>query len=331
MLKVNFFYREPRKTGFSIEGIFKLMREGLKGTVEVEEFYCDAKSSRWGNIANARRHSGRINHITGDVNFLALGLFGKKNVLTIHDFGYYENPVHSPLVKFVYSLIWFRLPLMFIDRVTVVSMFTKEKLVRYFKFPIGRIHVIPNPVKPIFQPSPKTSITEKPVVLMMGTGKHKNLQNLIEALSDTGYHLDIIGWPDSAEIERLERARISYKVYNGLSDTEVYDRYKACDVLFMASFYEGFGMPIIEAQSVGRPVVTSNLGAMKEGGEGSTILVDPNDVVAIRECITSLVTDKALYDKYVWQGYSNAAKYDYKKIAGMYADVYRELDKLNAA
>ena len=325
MQSVTYFYREPRKTGVSIEGIFGLVKNCLRDRLEIKEFYCDPKLSRLQNIRRAGKFSDEINHITGDVNFLALGLKGK-NILTIHDFGFYENPIHSKVVKMMYHLFWFYFPLKKIDIVTVVSQFTKEKLIRYFHFPEAKIRVIPDPVKPVFRQTNRTERNGKPVVLMLGTGKHKNLDNLIEAARGSDFHIDIVGWPARDELGKLNEYGISHTVYNGLSDEQVFERYVACDVLFMASLYEGFGMPIIEGQAVGRPVVTSNIGAMKEVGESSAILVDPHDAQSIRQAIRSLLNDQQLYNETVALGYKNAAKYDYKKIAEQYLDVYKELD-----
>jgi glycosyltransferase involved in cell wall biosynthesis len=308
----------------SIEGIFRLVKERLKDEASINEFYCDASLSRFQNIGRAGKSAGQVNHITGDVNFLAMGLRGKKVILTVHDLGYYENPVHSKLVKFVYRTFWFSLPLKYVDIVTVVSEFTKQKLIKYFNFPENRIRVVHDPVKPVFRFTPKEKVNDQLRVLMLGTGKHKNLDNLIEAAKGANFHLDIIGWPAADELEKLKAYQISYSVYNKLSDQEVYERYVACDVLFIASFYEGFGMPIIEAQAVGRPVVTSNIGAMKEVGEGSALLVDPHSPDEIRKAIASL-SDRQLYDKMVALGTENAAKYDHRKIARQYLDVYREL------
>jgi glycosyltransferase involved in cell wall biosynthesis len=309
----------------SMEGIFKLVKGCLQERIEIKEFFCDPALSRFQNTILAGKASGEINHITGDVNFLAIGFKGKKNVLTIHDFGFYENPVHSKLVKLVYHIFWYYLPLKKVDIVTVVSEFTREKLIRYFMFPEDRIRVIPDPVKPLLQYTRKEQLNDKPVVLMMGTGKHKNLDNLIEAAKGGDFHLDIIGWPAADEVALLNRYGISYTLYSGLTDEQVYERYIACDVLFMASLYEGFGMPIIEAQAVGRPVVTSNIGAMKEVGEGSAILVDPLNPEEIEAAILSL-RDRRLYDETVDRGRKNAAKYDYRKIAEQYLEVYKELN-----
>jgi glycosyltransferase involved in cell wall biosynthesis len=312
-LSVTYFYREPRITGQSIEGIFSLVKECLKDKMEIKDFFCTTGQSRWWNVKNAGKHSSDVNHITGDVNFLALGLKGKKNILTIHDFGFYENPVHSRLVKLVYRLFWFYLPLKYVHRVTVVSEFTKSKLLLYFKFPVNRVKVIPNPVKPVFvfSKNPKPGNSR---ILMMGTGRHKNLGNLIEAVKGTGHHIDIIGWPATDELDKLTEYQISYTLHNQLTDEQVYERYCACDLLFNASFYEGFGMPIIEAQA----------GAMKEVGEGSAILVDPYQPEEIRRAIESL-GDKIVYGEIVVRGRVNAAKYDFRKIADQYYALYEEL------
>ena len=326
MLTVTHFYREPRKTGLSIEGIFKSVKECLEDRAEIRDFYCDGSLSRLQNTRRAGKFASEINHITGDVNFLAMGLRGKKTILTVHDLGFYENPVHSRLVKMVYHLFWFYLPLKYVDIVTVVSDFTKQKLIKYFQFPEDRIRIIPDPVKKVFRFSAKEKLNAQPVILMMGTGKHKNLDNLIEAAKGTNFHLDIIGWPAKDELEKLKNYNIAHTVYSGLSDEEVYLRYVACDVLFMASHYEGFGMPIVEAQCVGRPVITSNIGAMLELGKGSALLVDPNKPVEIWEAIESL-NDRKLYDEVVARGRVNAAKYDYKIIAEQYLAVYQELAK----
>jgi len=164
---------------------------------------------------------------------------------------------------------------------------------------------------------------------MLGTGKHKNLDNLIEAAKGTNLHIDIIGWPAQDELTRLREYNISYAVYNNLTDGQVNDRYVACDILFMASLYEGFGMPIIEGQSVGRPVITSNTGAMKEVGEGSALLVDPYNAGEIKAAILSLINNRQLYDDTVANGFKNAAKYNYEKIAEQYLEVYKELDAKN--
>ena len=329
MLSVTYFYREPRKTGVSIEGIFRLVKNCLISKVDIKEFYCDAQFSRFKNIIEAGKHASNINHITGDVNFLALGLRGSKVILTIHDLGHYDTlKKRGKLQHLIYKWFWFSLPLKYVTIVTVVSEFTKNKLIEYFQFPEDRIRLIYDPVKPVFECSPKDGLSECPRILMMGTGKHKNLIGLIEASKGKNVHLDIIGWPSEDELEKMKVYKISYCLYNKLSDEEVYTRYKACDIMFMASFYEGFGMPIIEAQSVGRPVITSNIGAMKEVAKDAAILVDPNKPEEISAAIDQLINDRVLYDRFVMLGYENIVPYKHEVIAQQYAEVYAEMAKI---
>ena len=326
VLSVTYINREFRKTNYSMEGIFDSVKSVLKDEIEISNYYADSKLSRLQNILKVRKHAGPLNHITGDINFLAIGLRGKKNILTIHDFGYYENPVHSKMVKMIYSTFWYYLPLKFVDRVTVVSEFTKRKLIQYFHFPEDKIRVIHDPVKAVFKRSERNAVNAIPRVLQIGSGDHKNVMNMIEALKGSSYHVDIIGWPSAKETEKLNEYNISYTLYNSLSDEEVFERYKACDILFFASFYEGFGMPIIECQAIGRPVITSNMGAMKEIAEGSAVLVDPYNPAEIRKAMDTLVQNKKFYDEVVARGFVNAAKFDHLTIARQYLEVYKELN-----
>ena len=96
-------------------------------------------------------------------------------------------------------------------------------------------------------------------------------------------------------------------------------------MLFFASFVEGFGMPIIEAQSVGRPVITSNSGAMKEVAEASALLVDPHNVEEIRQAIIELVNNRGRYDELVLAGRQNIKRFHHEKIAQDYLNVYEEM------
>jgi glycosyltransferase involved in cell wall biosynthesis len=326
MLKVTYFYREPRKTGLSIEGIFHAVKKCLDGRVEIKEFYCDAHASRFKNVLEAKKHSSEINHITGDVHFMALGLRGKKNILTIHDLGHHDTlKSRNHLHFFIYKLFWYYLPLRYIDVITVISVFTKNALIEHFHLPENRIRVIYDPVKPVFRFSIRQQTNGVPHILQVGTGKHKNLNNLVEAVKDMNVHLDIVGWPAEDVVGKMTQYGISYSIYNGLSEDELYQRYVACDLLFFASFIEGFGMPIIEAQATGRPVITSDRGAMKEIAADTAVLVDPENVSDIRQAIISLTTNNDLYEKLVKKGRENVIKFDCEKIAKEYLTVYEEL------
>jgi glycosyltransferase involved in cell wall biosynthesis len=323
---VTFFYREPRKTGYSIEGIFEMVTNSLKDKVEIRNFVCDATISRFANTMRAGKFASAVNHITGDVNFLSLGLLGKKTIITVHDLGHINTlKQRNFLQHLVYKLFWFDIPMQLADRVTVISEFSKKELLQHCKYPEEKIRVIPNPLKPLFEFKEKKKCSTTPVVLMMGSGEHKNLKNLIRAAMGTNIHLNIIGWPSEEEVALLRSGNVNHTIENRLSDNEIYERYINCDILFNASFYEGFGMPIIEAQSVGRPVITSNLGAMKEVAQDSAVLVDPSKPEEIKSAVMRLSTDQQAYENYVALGRNNASKYSVEIVADAYLKLYLEL------
>ena len=325
MIKVRYYFREYRKGGLSIEGIFHLMKQCLAGKVEIDEYHLDPKLSKLKNIRVAAQDSEGINHITGDVYYLAIGFKGSRNILTIHDLGHYENLKPNWLKHKVYHYFWFHFPFRKAAIVTVVSEFTKQKVLQYFPYMESKLRIVPNPIKPLFQYAPKEAVAAKPVILQIGTGPHKNLDNLVAAVKGMDVHLDIVADMNDNTLAALKANGTSYTQYGRLTDEEIYERYKACDILFFASFHEGFGMPIIEAQAIGRPVITSNIGAMKEVAKDSAVLVDPHSPQQIKKAIHTLITDKEYYKQVVASGLKNAAPYEANNIAAQYLSIYKEL------
>jgi glycosyltransferase involved in cell wall biosynthesis len=92
-----------------------------------------------------------------------------------------------------------------------------------------------------------------------------------------------------------------------------------------ASTYEGFGMPIVEANATGRPVVTSNIGPMPEVAGSAACLVDPFDCSSIREGIVRVIGDADYRSHLVAGGFENVKRFQADVIAAQYAAVYREV------
>ncbi len=100
---------------------------------------------------------------------------------------------------------------------------------------------------------------------------------MLEACRTQNCSLTILGELSGEQIHQLDTSRIDYSHHFNIPYEEVIQLYRDCDLLFFASFEEGFGLPILEAQAVGRPVITSNRAAMPDtAGEGAC-LVDPYD------------------------------------------------------
>ena len=109
-----------------------------------------------------------------------------------------------------------------------------------------------------------------PRILQVGTAAHKNIERVAAALEGRRCKFVIIGKLTQSQLVALESNRIDYENHVGISRAALVGQYQKCDMVMFPSLYGGFGLPILEAQAVGRPVITSNLYSMPEvGGKGA--------------------------------------------------------------
>ncbi len=106
-----------------------------------------------------------------------------------------------------------------------------------------------------------------------------------------------------------------------VKDEDKFDLISQAAVFMFPTFYEGFGIPALEAQSVGVPVITSNLSSMPEVVGDSAILVDPQESGQIAERIYELISNKSLRDDIIKRGYENVAKFSWEKCAKEIAEL----------
>ena len=99
--------------------------------------------------------------------------------------------------------------------------------------------------------------------------------------------------------------------------------YCGCDALVFVSTYEGFGMPIVEAQAIGRPVITSDLEPMKSVAGGAACYVDPWDPSSIRAGLLQVLTEEYVRNNLIEAGYANATLYKPARIAKQYLALYQ--------
>lgn len=328
-MRITYIFRTQSKQR-SIERVFEPIIETMKDEgheVDVE-FTVQGRGfihTLWKNMWHFRKISKhRICHITGDVQYVACLMNPKNTILTIHDL----VPLHNPKVpwysKWLCYWLWYYFPLKRLKRVTCISEATQQDLISFFPWAKNKITVVTNPVRSEFVNVPKDFNQECPIILHIGTKTNKNLLRVVEALAGINCHLRVIGQIPNEEKEALKRFHINFSNEEFVTDKQIVREYENCDIVSFPSLFEGFGMPIIEGQTTGRAVLTSDLEPMKTVAGKNACLVDPYSVVSIRHGFLHLINDNKYRKLVALAGIENAKIYTPQSITNMYKKVYKE-------
>jgi glycosyltransferase involved in cell wall biosynthesis len=322
------FQRKPFENQFSMECLFENLRNSMRelghDVLPLEApYHSEGVWRRIANIVWAARHRRDVNHITGDVHYLALGLPRSRTILTIHDC--YSLERLGGLKRWLLRLFWYELPIRRSAVVTVISQETKRQLLQHVRAPDAKIEVISNAVSRIFQPCPKPFNVDCPRILHIGTKPNKNLPRLIQAIVGLKCRLRIVGELDEPLRCQLQQSGIAYELASNLDVAAMFREYCESDIVSYVSTYEGFGLPIIEAQYVERPVITSNCSSMPEVAADGACLVDPFDVNSIRAGFERVIGDAAYRERIVQHGRQNRGRFALTTVAEQYLDLYRRV------
>lgn len=325
--RILFVERQPSEF-VSIENVFREVARKLPA----EKFQTAFQSVPFGNglfevlknLLFFKKRSADIYHVTGHIHYAALRLPPEKTILTIHDLGFLHT--RSGLRRFALKKLFLDWPIKRVRYITAVSQKTKDEIVYFAKCDRDKITVIGNPLFEGFYGAHSTPFDKEcPTILNVGVTDNKNVPALIEALIGVRCKLVVVGNPDDELISLLLRSGIEHEIKEELDQAEIITEYRRADIVAFCSTYEGFGLPIIEAQASGKPVVTSNLSPMKEVSGGAAILVDPNNAASIREGIMKLIDDNELRAKIVIDGFENIKRFDPTIVAEQYANYYAEV------
>lgn len=324
---ITYFFRKPQPGIHSIEELFTAIQNALPPDLKSKNCYMSKVGVKpqllLANGREAANNQGLVNHITGDVHYIASFLPKRRTILTIHDLRplFRGNLLKRKLIKF----IWFTIPAHSVKYITVISEATKSELLKEVGVRPEKVRVIPNCLFPQFTFSPKEFNREKPRILHLGTKENKNLERLTLALTGISCHLRIIGKLSARQTDLLIEHNIDYSNGFNLPSEQVVEEYKKADLISFVALYEGFGLPIIEAQATGRPVITSNLSSMPEVALDGALLVDPYKEGEIRNAILAIIENSALREQLIAKGLENVKRFKPEAVAEQYADIYREI------
>lgn len=319
--------RLPQAGHFSIERVFREIRSCMPEDIRVESVRCPRPGRgvvpRLQNVVHASRRPADVHHVVGDSHYLAFGLSGPRTILTIHDCAALNRL--RGLKRAILKYFWFTGPMRRAAVVTTISGASKRELRRWTGSLADGVEIVPDCVFSEFVFDPKPFDVSAPVCLQVGTKWNKNLDRVAGALAGTGCRLDIVGALNDAQKRVLTRSGVPFRELGHLSDAELVEAYRRSDFVVFASLYEGFGLPVLEAQATGRPVITSNTGPMPEAAGDGALFADPSSVESIRHAVLEILKKPDLRAELVRRGSQNAEKHRPEAVARRYAEIYRRV------
>jgi glycosyltransferase involved in cell wall biosynthesis len=277
-------------------------------------------------------------------NYVLPPLSRARGVLTVHDLAFLAVPhLCSPRIVRIFSRS-IRAHAARADRVIAVSEATKRDVVERLQVDPAKVSVTYQGASKVFQPIPKEEALARlarqhgisgPFILFVGTLEpRKNLLALFDAFarlsSDLPHKLVLagaMGWRSEPIRQALSRPDLADKVqWTGyLPDhADLASFYSAADVFVLPSFYEGFGLPLLEAMSCGCPVIAANNSSMPEVAGDAGILVDARDVEGLANNIARVVCDPDLMARMRSRSRERATAFSWDHCAAQTLAVYRD-------
>jgi len=328
-IKLSLFLRKPLPGDhYSIERLFDAIVSALPADrYEIQFRVCPFEGKglfrRLALIIWATCMQGDVNHVTGDINFLSLLMRRSRTLLTITDSASMLRLVG--LKRWFYRIFWLQLPIWRAGHVTAISEKTLQETFSHVNADTMKFSVIPccTPLGILIEPRPFPE--NRPRILTVGTKPNKNLPRIIEALGGIPCQLVVVGAISESDQELIVRHGLEVENHVNISDGDMAIQYRNADLVVFVSTYEGFGLPVLEGQSAGRPVITSRRSPMQEVAGAGACLVDPDSVEAIREAVLRVIHDFQYRAMLVKAGFENIRAYSPDTIAGQYALVYESL------
>ncbi len=258
----------------------------------------------------------------------------KKLVMTLHDVAFVtQKESFSAFFRYYYRML-VPLNIKRSERIITVSQASKQDIEKYYPFAKGKIEVIYLGVDKNFR---QMQIQKKKQILYVGSmNERKNFVGIIKAfklLDKSDYQLVIIGnfyanfdlSEDAKEVlqSALESEKISFK--SNVTNEELIRLYNESELFVFPSFYEGFGLPVLEAMACGTPIITSNLSSLPEVGGDAALYCDPYDVGDIKEKMEMVLNNKELQKEMIEKGLARVKQFSWEKAAKEHLKIFDEV------
>lgn len=243
----------------------------------------------------------------------------KNKIFTHHDITYIRYPQsYSLSFRAIYRLMA-NINLHHSRKIITVSNFSKQDIADFFNINHENIEVLYNGVSDSFKPNLYTKDSKKKFALTVSSPNlHKNFNAMVEAFLQTKLDLDlkIIGsassiFKDPNYSSSDERVHFLGRI----TDEELISLYQSAEFFIFPSLYEGFGIPPLEAQACGCPVVSSNAASLPEVLEKSAYYFDPKDITSMRLAIEKVAGSELLRGQLIQAGFENLKRFSWESSA----------------
>jgi glycosyltransferase involved in cell wall biosynthesis len=268
-------------------------------------------------------------------------------VVTVHDVSFLEKPEYFTASRAMQLRITVARSVKRAARVLTVSEFARESIVRAYNLPPEKIVVTPDAANPSFRVINRVAAAQRvrerfewnnPFVLSVGDLQpRKNHIGLIQAFArlmkdqpQLKHDLVLAGkdtWFGGRVREAARESGFGSRIHftGFVSDDDLLQLYNACDCFAFPSFYEGFGIPVLEAMACGRAVVCSNASAIPEVADGAALLFNPESSEQMVRALSDVLRDSELRTRMERLGLKRASYFSWRKTAEMTLKVYREV------
>ncbi len=273
--------------------------------------------------------------------YLPVVLSKVPTVVTVHDLAVFVSPSARPALKTrIAERLLLRLAIHKAAKVITVSASTKRDLIGLFAVPDAKIHVSLLGVDhEIYRDDTSTdddSILRKyqlepGYLLFIGTLEpRKNIEGLMRAYARTKTDRPLViggqkGWYYQSIFTAVRELRLTSRVHflGRVPDADLPALYRQAYAFLFPSFYEGFGLPVLEALACGTPVICSNVSSLPEIVGQAGLLIDPSQPKAIAGALQNILDDRTLYTRLKKASVAEAAAFTWQKTAAATLNVFK--------
>jgi len=268
-------------------------------------------------------------------------------VVSVHDVSFLEHPEYFTPFRAVQLRCTVHRTVRSASRVLTPSEFSKQSILNAYGLPEERVVVLPNGVSSAFRPIAREAAQRwvrsslglpAPFILTVGdlqprknqVGLIRAFEKLVETHPSLSHHLVIVGketWHAAAIRAAARKSKVAQRIHftGFVSDEDLLRLYGACDLFVYPSFYEGFGLPIVEAMACGRAVVCSNTSAIPEVADSAALLFDPHSNGELVLAMRDVLLNPELRIRLERLGAQRAALFSWERTAARTLELYYEV------